>query len=329
MGAKGAWRKKVNERLERDFAVAECAGMPLVPGNISVRNALRLRAEAGLVLEPLHGMFVRTTHWNGLPRQTQILYLMRGLQKKHPNWIFSHQSAAVAHGLPVARWHLSEVHIVLPPGAHARRSPGCTFHISTCEAPCVTMRIQVTPIEQTVLDCACTLPFRDGLAIADAAARFYHIDAARMLAYAVEHGGGKRGIRHARMVFTSADGRAESWGESVARALMIELGFEVPQLQVDIELPEHLGGPRRVDFLWTLPDGSSIIGEFDGKEKYAMGSGGDGGSLDVLLEERQRESRLTVLRAAIVRFTFEDLKDPLGFTALLDSFGVPHARKRG
>lgn len=65
-----------------------------------------------------------------------------------------------------------------------------------------------------------------------------------------------------------ADGRSENGGESVVRAIILELGFAEPDLQVEIEDPLNPGTYKRVDYYWLLEDGRAIVGELDGFEKY-------------------------------------------------------------
>ena len=271
-------------------------------------------------------LFARASHWNDLSVNARSLHALRGIQAKHPNWLFSHQTAALVHGLPVASSLLGRIHVRLPSTGHIRTLQPFVFH--TVDGPVETvLGIRVTPVCQTVLDCASTLSFRDGLAIADAALRYCRVDREELVCYVESRGKGRRGVQLARLVAHCADGLSESWGESFARAMMIELGFAVPMLQVEIDLPLELGGPRRVDFLWVLPDGSYIIGEFDGLVKYRKpDTVSSDSTLRALVGERQRESRLTVTRAPIVRFTFNDLKNPDRFAGLLDAFGVPRVR---
>ena len=191
------------------------------------------------------------------------------------------------------------------------------------------MGLRVTSLQQTVVDCAREFEFCEALAVADACLRHYAVSQSELLSFAEREGKGLWGIGQAREVLACANGLAESWGESVARGLMIRLGFMVPELQVVIDLSAELGGSRRVDFLWRLPDGTVIIGEFDGRMKYedkTLLRGRD--AVDVLVDERQRESRLTSTGAAIVRFTYDDLRNPARFAELLDAYGVPRNRSR-
>lgn len=74
-------------------------------------------------------------------------------------------------------------------------------------------------------------------------------------------------------------------------------------------------------------DGVVIAGELDGAQKRVDPRMTKGKDVEkVLIEERMRESRLTLYDVAVMRFGFGDTEDPRTFTALLDSFGVP---KRG
>lgn len=64
-----------------------------------------------------------------------------------------------------------------------------------------------------------------------------------------------------------ANGLSENAGESLARGTMINLGFMIPELQREFEIP-HVNLKYRCDFLWSLNNGELIVGEFDGYSKY-------------------------------------------------------------
>ena len=218
---------------------------------------------------------------------------------------------------------------MLPSGERIGSRKRVRVHVAQLDKVARAMGLQVTSLQQTVMDCAREFDFCEALAVADASLRHYAISRAELLSFVERGGKGLWRIAQARRVFACADGLSESWGESVARGLMIQLGFMVPELQVVIDLPAELGGPRRVDFLWRLLNGTIIIGEFDGKVKYRnqkMLRGRD--AVDVLVDERQRESRLTVTRAPIVRVAYDDLRDPARFATLLDAYGVPRESAR-
>lgn len=60
---------------------------------------------------------------------------------------------------------------------------------------------------------------------------------------------------------------AESGGESLARATMVKLGFEMPYLQVELPDPIDHCKRFRLDFVWRDESRRLISGEFDGKAK--------------------------------------------------------------
>lgn len=326
MGRSGSWRKAFEIALQSGFDLAERNGSLLIPETRSQVDACRLRCDMGVVTEPQWGMFARASYWERLSPSARTLHILRGLQDKHPGWCFCGISAAVVYGLPVSSAHFGETHVISPHGVRIDVRNRVRVHVRKGYRVHRLLGVRVTSLERTVFDCIRDLEFCEALAVADACLRRYGLSQENLLAFVRDKGRGARGVARARRVLACSNGLSESWGESVARGLMIKLGFAAPELQVIIDLPHELGGPRRVDFLWRLPDGTLIIGEFDGKVKYrdaGMLRGRD--AVDVLVEERQRESRLSSTHAAIVRFTYDDLRDSSRFAELLDSFGVPRA----
>ena len=105
---------------------------------------------------------------------------------------------------------------------------------------------------------------------------------------------------------------------------MHELGFAMPQIQVWFEDPLEPGKWFRVDFAWLTNDGQLILAEMDGRAKSMLPeftSGRD--TARVLQDERLRESHLTALRPAIIRFNYDDVLDREKFERRLESYGVP------
>lgn len=117
-----------------------------------------------------------------------------------------------------------------------------------------------------------------------------------------------------------ADGRAESPGESLSRATIYELGFEVPEPQKDL----YDGKGRwiaRVDNWW---EGITLAGEFDGKSKYSSGFRKPGASWqDVLVREKEREDAIRRTGAAVMRWLWKDVQNQQRFERLLVHHGVP------
>ena len=153
-----------------------------------------------------------------------------------------------------------------------------------------------------------------------------------------------------------ANTKSENGGESLARAIMLELGFVEPELQHEFPNPNYPQSPYRADFMWKV-NGKIIVGEFDGTDKYLIEDRTlldsrsvacdlrteyfDGSvenvnnfstnnlyryNRDAVRKERNRERCLMdcgVVR--VVRFDYCDILNPIEFKKKLLSAGVPVA----
>lgn len=66
-----------------------------------------------------------------------------------------------------------------------------------------------------------------------------------------------------------------------------------------------------------------MIGELDGKGKYTLQSGEAREPVDPFVAERQRESHLTMLGHKVLRFTFDELKNPGKLVEKMRLAGIP------
>jgi len=103
-------------------------------------------------------------------------------------------------------------------------------------------------------------------------------------------------VTKARAAVAWADPGADNMGESLARMLVVELGFGAPATQVWIE---DEGRRVRVDMLL---EGHVI--EFDGQIKYA---GEFGSGTPALWQEKQREDWLRSLGFGVSRIIWSDM----------------------
>ena len=314
--------KRVDEEINEELSRAEKNERCCTPERAARRRAMRGRNDA--IIEPIAGLFARRETWGKLNPSERTLWLMRSLARRHDDWTFCGASAAVAYGLPVTWGMLTHVFASVPQGTRGHSSPGIARrHLKDDEAFKLG-DLRITSLWRTVFDCLATFPAADALAIVDRAARLSAASARQVVEYLRTAHRGGRHVRRAIEVAALADGRAESGGESIARHVMHELGFAPPELQVWIEDPVEPGKWFRVDFLWLLPDGSVIIGELDGRQKSERPElMGGRSAVRVLQDERLRESHLTALRPAIVRFDCETARDPARLGPLLESYGVP------
>jgi len=130
-------------------------------------------------------------------------------------------------------------------------------------------------------------------------------------------------MRGALATIEFSDGRSGSVGESLSRVRVFQLGFEAPELQVEVKV-----GSRRfeVDFGW---EGIRRFGEFDGAVKYTRSAELSGRRVeDVVTEEKVRED--LIREATDRRFTrwlWREALDARHFDRRLTEAGVPRVRR--
>ena len=331
--------RAVDERIAAAVAEAEQRGSCFAPANEAERRAadrrlVTARPHAGELVSPVRGLYARAGFWQGLDPVARSAAVACGLATQHPDWTFCGPTAAILYGLPVSYADAATVHVSTKGSSFPDFGGGgvgvdANARVAVCHhelrgAPALVSGVRVTGYWRTVFDCLAGMAFPDALAVADAVVRVQMIapeDLAQVL-----RGGYPRcpGVRRAAEVAGLADARAENGGESVARGVLIELGRTPTDLQVTFA-PLVQGDPvMRVDFLWVGENGILVAGEFDGRVKYedpAHMGGRD--TVGVLLDERQRESRITAYGVPIVRFTMADLRRPEQLARRLDAFGVP------
>ena len=316
-------RREVDELLE----TAECERRCAVTADVLLERALRRRCRSDLV-RPRPGCYARRAHWERLGRMERERHIVRGYARAHRGWIYCQATAALMHGLPVSVRHLARLHVLAGDGRGRSRSTAMAQHhyrrrdglISTV----VIDGVWVTSLEETVVDCMLAFGFGEALAVADAALRLMRIDRDELVELVRRVGARRPGFATALRAASWADGLSESGGESMARAVMIEHGFVLPRLQVAMGNSAVRGESWRCDYLWELPDGTTVAGELDGLEKYENPDMTRGRSaVQVMSDERIRESRLTAYVDRVMRFTFADVIDEGRLVALLERFGIP------
>ncbi|WP_368285717.1 hypothetical protein [Enorma massiliensis] len=283
---------------------------------------LRHRVLSGDVVEPFPRLFVRTEAWKTLSRADQERYVIRGYAQVHPGAVFCSISAAVMHGLPVSYSLLGQVYVYGSSPSHrgAARVVRLYRPDPTCE---MVDGVRVASLAEATVECLCTCDFEDGLAIADGYLRAVHADSKYLLRNVERLARGRWGVGMARDVARHADARAESGGESIARAIMIKGGVPPSDLQREYVNPLEPWNTYRVDFVFELTDGRTVLGEFDGLAKYEDERLRSGATvIDTFMKERQRESRLTLTGASIVRFNWSDLRSPGRLLRMLAAAGV-------
>ncbi len=279
------------------------------------------------LVRDLHRLGVDETELRSLRRSGQVRHVRRGAYAADPpdgpaaahrlllsatlpllssDACTSHTSAGLLHGLPWWATVPDRVHVTRSRSGGGRRNGLVHVHPGLLEADERTVidGLPVTSLARTVADCLRWLPFRQGVAVADAGLRL-GLDRAE-LDDQVRRAAGRAGAATARRASAFADGRAESVGESFSRVVIHELGLPEPDLQVEVR--DDAGVlVGRCDFGWRR---HRTLGEFDGKIKYGrlLRDGQEPG--DVVFDEKVREDALRDLDNEVVRWIDADLRAP-------------------
>ena len=179
-------------------------------------------------------------------------------------------------------------------GGHANRA-GVRVHIAALPAGHVVSYrgVPLTSVPRTVIDLARTLPFAQGVAVADSALNARLTSKAELSA--VIAGCARwRGLQRAREVTAFSDARSESVLESLSRAAFHQAGLPPPDLQVWVGDDDEVIG--RVDFLWRQ---HRTIGEADGALKYQTPARAR--------TQLERDARLRAAGYEVVHFTWPQI----------------------
>ena len=249
---------------------AEAAGSLLYTPDRTIYRALKRRAakKCPVIVEPAPGVFARSSLWQVLNPYERSRHLIRALAAQHEGWVFCAQSAAFMLGFPVSYHTVEQVHVACPKGGRTRSSGIFVRHEVDGDEPVAAGGVKVTSFYRTVFDCLTTLEFSEALQVADHALRVKEISRRRLVDELRRRFKGRRGIGRAVDVCAWAEPAAESGGESILRAAIIEQGFALPRLQVTLPDPIERGRHFRVDLVWRDATGGPIFGELDGKRKY-------------------------------------------------------------
>lgn len=325
------------------YDTAEENGSCVVTFSQGERQLLIRHARADNLVCPLPGLFVRNVTWEELNPNERALWAMRGLASLHHDWTFCSTSAALAYGLRVSYAASRTIHVImarrrskvdgagLPPELHTDHSLSISFDY--VDRALLSLHgteehdgLTVTRSSDTICGCLGDLDFSDGLVVADSYLNKFGTTRDVLLAD-LDTCLKCNDYRQARETARHADARAESGGESVARARMILNGYETPDLQVEFKSPLD-GHLMRADFLWrhTSTGPCTIVGEFDGFEKYENPTMTGGRSVDkLLIRQNQRDTHLNLCSDAVFHFGPDDIRSDYRLCRILDTYRVPRS----
>jgi len=235
----------------------------------------------------------------------------------NPGVVFAGKNAATLLGFPLSH-AVHDGTIVC--AARRNWTSERTQHIYTDMDSAISMQgLLVTNPAHTLVDCALLLPFEETLPMFDSASTTHFKQIMEVM------GTMSRDVSPVLRLLHFADPRSESGGESKARAVIIVLGFVVPELQISFFDPVTRK-TYRTDYLWRLADGRAIVGEFDGMEKYVNPQMVGSKTIEQrVLAERERDEALRRCGVSqIVHFSYNDVMHPDQLRRKLEQAGVPY-----
>lgn len=269
------------------------------------RAMLRALVQSGDLVKTRRGVYATKTAVEESakgPRAKHAYLVKSAIAATGGDTVACCSSAALIHGLELFRDPPEGVITLLRPDAwaHNRKPSGDIVLRSGALVPdgdderrhvIESYGVRVTSTPRTVADLARTLPFIEGVVVADSALRKYGFRKKEYL-HILNACRGWPGAERAREVIRFADRRAESPIESVLRVRLREWGFGPPQIQAGFFLSS---GMVTVDFLYE--EYKTVI-ETDGKGK--MGP-------DYQYERQQRDGRLHDAGYKVVHVTGREL----------------------
>ena len=313
-----------DQLIDQLLTQAEQEGRCLIPPSTAIRKAL-LRRIGSAIVSPMPGLFARLTRWEELNRAQRHVEIVRALAIQHPEWTFCSYSAACLLGLEVSWRHLNVVHVCSETKPSARPGARIQRHRTEPAGAIDQGGISITPPIQTVTDCLLQTGFADGMPIADSAISKLGLTREQLMEAVEKRAGARNGraVRTALATLQYADALAESGGESVARAVMIETGFAPDRLQYELTDPFDSTESMRTDFAWERQARELTLGELDGFVKYtdqAMLAGRT--TAETLVAERQREAHLSLYGHPLIRFTMNEVRSAGVLAKKLQTAGV-------
>jgi hypothetical protein len=303
--------------------------MPVLLLDRAVRTSplpLITTAEARSLGIPVHskayhrvrtGIYVEAKRWRDLPAWQKYQVRVHALLRKSPDAILCLESAAVIHGLPFFG-EPRDIHVYDPDRRSSRRFGDVCVHTSADPRDIETIDgISVTSLVDTAADLARVLSPAHALAVVDSAistAQGGTLELDRLRELAASRSS-SRARAQLEWLWQHADGRAESPGESISRAVIAWSGFERPDLQREFR---YEGFIDRCDFSFPSVDG---IGESDGWGKYDL-SNPDAAARH-LKNEKKREDRLRRHGHAFARWDYADAHRVAPLCLALKAAGIP------
>jgi len=294
------------------------------------RNGSGRRLERAAIADKLtrirRGAYVEAAEWSSLTPDEQHLGRIeatRRAARKEP--VFSHESAAVIHGIPLLSAPPKLPHTTVAHGRAKTNGAVTRTHQELSNRDIVTLEggLRVTSLVRTVIDLA-ALGTPLGARIAVDHVRRHRSVTVDELRETLDAVGRIRGVRQARLAIDRSSAQCDSPLETLVLVRCRDLGFARPAQQVEIQ--GNNGRTYRADFGWL--DGRILL-EADGRTKYRDPEMLAGREADeIVWQEKRREDAIRGTCDAFARVSWKDAWHGRGLEQQLIAIGVPRPRRR-
>lgn len=287
----------------------------------------------GDVVRVHRGAYVSAEEWRSLDKHERYRRQVAAAalaSRSRP--VLSHHSAAAMWGIPIIGQWPKVVHVLTTVSAGTRSENGFRRHGVDISDDEIVERdgIRFTGLERTLIDLAKETSFASAVTSIDWAlasgeagdnkpTTTHEIlcDYAAQLEF-------RRNRRKLCRVLGFVTHLSGSPGESLSRAVIYELGFPAPELQVPFF--DWKGRIGVGDFFWRE---FSLVGEFDGLLKYTRGMARPGEDVgDIVVREKLREDRIRSSGLSLTRWTWDIASAPSQLRAQLLAAGLPNPSRR-
>jgi len=295
-------------------------------GHGESRWLLDRMVERGEFTRVRRGAYVRSKVWRGLgPADRHLLRVRATRCAAIDEPVFSHESAAAIHGIPLIGSWPDRAHVTAPSGTASSNAMVARTRRALPEGSVMVHEsgTRVTDPVTTALDLAASRSLLGGIVAISHLRRASGLSRAA-LDDALAGSGIRSGRRRAAIAIARSTDGSDSPLETIVVVRCQDLGFEPPCQQFAVEGVDGRG--YRVDFAWRE---GRILAESDGRGKYRdpellAGRSPD----DVLWAEKRRENAITPTCERFLRFTWDGAWDGLGLERALVHAGVPRPRRR-
>ena len=280
----------------------------LIQAGMSAR-AIQTSVRTGKLRRLRHGYYVKAEDSPKWPADLYRLRVRTAATHAARTTVFSHESAAALHRLPLYGFELSKIHMTIPapPGGSKPRAGSVRHHLPVRDGDVVEVEgIPTTSVSRTIADLTRTRERDPVVCLADAALHRGLCSLDDLHAELADPPS-RFGMPRARLTAQNFTNLSESVAESRSRLAIGDAGLPSPELQRGIRCPS--GRRYRVDFFW---EAQKVIGECDGFGKYLDDISRHEAS-DRLRLEKHRENELQSMGFVVVRWSWSDLSNPSEF----------------